>query len=117
MRISEVREIVPLMALGDAGLGGSARCRGLLNLRGESIPVFDLSGPESPLLPTRLILITSLQGSPVGLVVDEVHDVVDVPAADVSRRPVGPGRELLVARVGEELLPVLEPERLFEEAA
>lgn len=108
VRASDIQEIVSLMALTPMrGQGGS--CRGMANLRGEIIPVFDLDGASVPLSPSRFILVTRLSTGPVGLIVDEIHDVVRVPEDHLAHRPMGGGRMALVARVEDDLLAVLEP--------
>lgn len=108
VRASDIQEIVSLMALTPMS-GQSGNCRGMANLRGEVIPVFDLDGPFVPLSPSRFILVTRLSTGPVGLIVDEIHDVITVGGDRLARRPVGGGRTTLVARVEDDLLAILEP--------
>jgi purine-binding chemotaxis protein CheW len=48
----------------------------------------------------------------LGLVVDEVGEVLHVPAEQLTPRPVGGGRMRRMVLLGEELLTVLEPEEL-----
>lgn len=108
VRVEDLQEVVPMMALGQLdGLGGS--CRGVLNLRGELIPVFDSEGAGAPLSPSRFILVLRERGGRVGLVVDEVHEVVYLPEEQLAPRPVGGGGMRRMALLGEELLSVLEP--------
>jgi purine-binding chemotaxis protein CheW len=108
VRVEDLREVVPMMALAPvAGQGGS--CRGVLNLRGEPVPVFDGEGPGAPLSPARLILVLRERGGLVGFIVDEVHEVVLVPEERLAPRPVGGGQTRRMALLGEELLTVLEP--------
>lgn len=108
MRLSDVREIVPMMSLEGIESGGKT-CRGLLNLRGEILPVFDLSGPDAPLAPSRFILVSRAGHDPIGLIADDVVDFLSVPEGQVVSRLVGDARTVLVARVGDELIPVIEP--------
>ena len=111
LRVSDVQEIVSMMELARVdGQGG--HCRGLANLRGELVPVFDPEGPDALLSPSRLIVVLRGRGGPVGLVVDEVHDVLHLPEEQVPFRPVGGERPRQVALLGEELLSVLEPEEV-----
>jgi purine-binding chemotaxis protein CheW len=108
VRLSDLREVVPLMALAEIeerrGL-----CRGIANLRGEIVPVFDLSGPDARLTPTRVILITRVADQVIGLVVDDVLDVITVQRDAVVQRAIGDSTFATIVRLGEDVLSVLEP--------
>lgn len=111
VRVEDLREVVPMMALAQVD-GQRGDCRGVLNLRGELVPVFDGSGAEAPgsaLDPSRLILVLRAGGGQVGLVVDEAHEVLFVPAASLTPHQVGGGLTRQMVLVGEELFTVLEP--------
>jgi purine-binding chemotaxis protein CheW len=108
VRVTEIQEITALMAVTTVD-GQRGLCRGIVNLRGQIVPVFDLSGSSATLSPSRFILICSVGGRPVGLIVDEVHDVVAVPVEQLALSAVGGGRSTMVARWGDELASVLEP--------
>jgi purine-binding chemotaxis protein CheW len=108
VRLSDIIEIVPMMALEKIDVQ-QGNCRGLANLRGEIIPVFDLSGNDAPLSPSRFIIITHLEQTPIGLIADEIYDVVTVPAENIASRPIGEDVSLLVARIEESLILILEP--------
>lgn len=109
IRIEDVREIVPLMALAEVE-GRRGACRGLVNLRGEMIPVFDLAGADARLSPSRVIVVARMpQNECIGLLVDDVHDVVTVPGERVATRPVGGGQVTTVVSIEDEILSVLEP--------
>lgn len=108
VRVSDIQEIVPLMALAEVDEVRSD-CRGMANLRGQIIPVFDLNGADAALAPSRFVLVSRVEGSSIGLIVDEIHDVVTVPEAQLAPRPVGGGRSVLVTRIGNDVLAVLEP--------
>jgi chemotaxis signal transduction protein len=115
VRLSVIQEIVSLMALTEID-ERRGLCRGMANLRGESIPVFDLSGPRERLSPSRFIVMARVHGQTIGLIVDEVHDVVTVPEAQLSPRPVGEGSSILVARLDDELMSILEPAYVLRDA-
>lgn len=109
VRVEDLQEVVPMMALAQVE-GQWGGCRGVLNLRGELVPVFDGSGPEAPLEPSRLILVLrEAGGTRVGLIVDEAHEVLFLPEQALTPRPVGEGRTRRMALVGEEVFSVLEP--------
>jgi purine-binding chemotaxis protein CheW len=116
VRVTHIQEIVSLMALTHVdGLRGN--CRGMANLRGEIIPVFDLDGPQVPLSPARFILVIRLAAGPVGLIVNEIQDVVAIADELLAQRPTGGGRAALLATVGEEVLAVLEPQDAIDAAS
>jgi purine-binding chemotaxis protein CheW len=109
VRLGDIREIVSLMALAEPP-GRAGLCRGVANLRGEMIPVFDLGGAEAKLAPSRVILVARAGADIVGLIVDDVHNVVDVSDEDLAVRPVGGGRFATMVRVDDEILSVMEIE-------
>lgn len=76
--LAYVREIIAAMQLEKpVGIGG--RCRGLARLRGELIPVFDVTNAQTgDLLVSQLIVVAQSYSSPIGVVVDDVLDIVEV---------------------------------------
>lgn len=108
IRLGEVQEILSLMALVPVEEAAGA-CRGMANLRGETLPVFDASGPDALLSPSRFVLVTRVDDVPVGLIVDEVHDVLTIESDRIKLRPIGAGRVTEVISVDGELLTVLSP--------
>jgi chemotaxis signal transduction protein len=108
VRLGGVREIVAMMAL-EPLPGCSGRCRGVANVRGEIVPVFDLAGPEAPLRPDRFILVSPTESSVLGIAVDDVLEVLAVPRERVERREIGPQRTVELVRIDRDLYPVLDP--------
>lgn len=106
--LSGIREILPVMALTDGGVSRGA-FRGMANVRGEIIPVFDMSGPEVPLFPSRFILISMVARQTIGLLVDEVIEVVSLEDEQVTEMNLGGGRLLRAGRLGDTVVPVLDP--------
>jgi len=96
-----------------------ASVRGVINLRGKIIPVCDLkqrlglvdqSGAES-----RIVIVEAVTG-PAGLIVDEVDEVTTVDDEQLEEPPVGKGEHITaVARVGDRLILVVDPEELLSE--
>lgn len=95
---------------------------GVINLRGQVIPVvglrkrFDLPPREMDNL-TRL-LIVSVARQVVGLMVDEVTEVITVPVKNLKPPPIsvrGVGAEYLigVCLVGEEMVMLLNIDSMF----
>lgn len=86
-RVNEIirlREITPIPRTGH-------HIRGLVNLRGKTIPVVDLHArfgldPESDSESTRIIVVESEQGN-VGVVVDEVREVMTLELNQIEQTP------------------------------
>lgn len=89
--LAEVVEILPMVAL-TAVPESSPRLSGLINLRGQTLPVIDLRKrlglPARDVDPSAAIIIANPgKGERVGLIVDSVLDVVSVTATAFD--PVG----------------------------
>ncbi len=108
LHIEDVSEVVPLMSLtGVDHMGGS--CRGMLNLRGEMIPVFDVQAPGEEVNQLSRLILVSRRSSTLGLLVDDVVDVVVVPPSQIAERPLGGGKRATFARLEDAVLPIFEP--------
>lgn len=92
---------------------------GVINLRGKIIPVLDLNilfgrSPERYRADDGMVVI-DLEGNTVGIVVNEVRDVIVIGSDQVEPVPPVPGaaeRRWLVlsrAKVGEEIVMILDP--------
>jgi len=68
---------------------------GVINLRGSIVPVCDLrarfGGRETVLLPTQRIVITMIGGRAIGLLVDDVLDILAIPEIEISPVPQADG--------------------------
>ena len=124
MRVQEVLDVKSLTQVP----GGPRSLRGVLNLRGHVVPVYDLRVPfELPIdpnptrAPSVLMVESSNQGGDVhvtGLLVDRVSDVLEFPPEDIQPAPqLGLGkatpfvRGLICHQDG--FLLVLEVDRVF----
>lgn len=65
--------------------------KGVMNLRGTVIPVFDLRSkfgmPETEYSKFTVIIVAAVAGKIVGLVVDAVSDVLNIAASDLRAAP------------------------------
>ena len=116
IELSTVREIVPAMQL--ATPTGVARgCRGVANVRGEVVPVFDLMHRAGELEISQLIVIAhgSEHGN-VGIVVDDVLELVELPTARVVTHPAGLGRFVRSANLHGNTLTVLGVNEVIDAA-
>ena len=74
---------------------GPAHLLGLAEVRGEGVPVIDLrlrlGLPPRPATETTHILVLDIplggRGVAIGLMVDQVHDVIDIPADGIDAVP------------------------------
>jgi purine-binding chemotaxis protein CheW len=96
---------------------------GMINVRGRIIPVFDLCRSlgigERPLSLRMYVVIADVAGEALGVVVDDVLDVVAVPADQYQvSRALGGGDSFAagVARLGSDLLTVLNLAPLLDRA-
>jgi purine-binding chemotaxis protein CheW len=96
--------------------------RGIINLRGDVIPVFDLRDKFS--LPAKAddedtrVIVTDLEGRLVGMVVDAASQVVRIPAADIEPAPPVLGgfrQEHLhgIGKLGDRLVILLNVDRIL----
>jgi purine-binding chemotaxis protein CheW len=116
--IATVREIIRYVA---PGATATARgiVRGMISLRGRTLPIVDLSsrlGQQLELGAGTRILVLEIAAGALGLIVDGVDGILPVPSAQIEPLPVasadtGLGEE--VAAVGERLILLIDPERAF----
>ena len=120
--IQEVIRLAPVTKVRHA----PAEVAGVINLRGRIVTVLDLGlmlGREPIVtMPGTRIFIIEDRGESVGLLVDCVHDVIEVEAADWQPTPpnlTGVQTRWLrgVCRSGEQLITVLDAERIVSGAA
>ena len=114
LRLDHIREIVPFMDFEVAGASGEA-FKGMLQLRGEIVPIYEMAAVETRFSPDRCIVVVNLPDLVAGLIVDEVLDVLEVGDEQLHLKP---GAESWWARIGdgaeESIVPVLEPAELVK---
>ena len=97
--------------------------KGIINLRGEIVPVVDIGlrfgiGATEKTKDTRIVVVES-KGHTLGLVVDEVSEVLRLseeeidPATNVTLTGINVDYVIGVGKVGERLILILAPEKLF----
>ena len=96
---------------------------GMINLRGRVIPVYDLGRSlglgERPMSLRMYVIIAEVEGEALGVLVDDVVDVVTVADAEFQVSRVLAGADSFaagVARVGPDLLTVLNLGPLIDRA-
>jgi purine-binding chemotaxis protein CheW len=121
----EVREIIRPMEISQIP-GAVQQVEGVINLRGEIIPVFDMhpvlgmtdSGEEESAKKKRIVILDAEDGR-FGFIVDEVMEVVKVSSEDVQPPPEV-GREvsstksiLGIVQVSGRMIVCLDPRKLI----
>jgi purine-binding chemotaxis protein CheW len=111
--VTEVIEIIRIVAISPVP-SQHPDLVGMINLRGRVIPVFDLylalAGQSRPLSLRMYIIIADVAGEAVGVLVDDVLDVITVPSEQfqVSRALSGGASYTSgVARSNTQLLTIL----------
>jgi purine-binding chemotaxis protein CheW len=119
--ISSVREIIRYTAPGATAVA-SGLIRGMISLRGRVLPLVDLSsllGRTLEIDSGTRILILELSNGSLGLIVDTVEGVENVPEAQIEPLPVTVANNDIgeqVAAVGERLIMLIDPEKAFGSA-
>ncbi len=119
MSVREIRVVQTITALP----GAAEYVRGIINLRGTIVPVFDLRKRfglgETTIAENQALVIVAVGGHLAALLVDEVLDILSsasdviaaVPASDSSRR--SPFFEGLVSQ-GDMMLIIIDLDRIVE---
>lgn len=116
LKIQEIRGWSPVSPLPDT----DASCLGVLNLRGNVLPVFDarliLGKPTPEPTAQNVIVVASVNDKPVGMLVDSVSDIVPI-GGDAVTRPEQDenwSSRLIegVATVDDRLVPLLSLETI-----
>jgi purine-binding chemotaxis protein CheW len=90
MQILKVQEIIGLMPVTPVP-NSPIYIRGVINLRGKIVPVLDLRSkldmPSAEPTSESCIIVVRTQSIEVGVIVDRVREVLDVPEDDVEVPP------------------------------
>lgn len=91
--------------------------RGVINLRGKVIPLLDVRlrfrMPERAYDERTVVIVMDVDGAPIGLIVDGVTEVDEIPAAQMGRSkglsPRGAKSAIFgLGRIGERIIVVLD---------
>ena len=105
--ITAVREIIRYAAPSATATARGA-IRGMIILRGRTLPIAELSsrlGKELEVGPRTRILVLEVAGDPLGLIVDGVDGILPIPVDRIEALPVG--------AVGARLIVLIDPDRAF----
>ena len=93
---------------------GSPLVRGVINLRGRIIPVLDVAleiGCAHDAAQAEIVIVETPQGT-VGMIVDDVDEVLEVDETQLAAIPTARQGLDTVATVGERLIVLLDPQAL-----
>lgn len=106
VEITQVREIIRMTEMTKMPRAPKF-LEGIINLRGQIIPVLDLRKrfdmPVAPATASSRIMITEVKGQAIGLLVDKIVEVLKVSRTAVSNAP-----EMVSTIAGEYLMGVVE---------
>jgi purine-binding chemotaxis protein CheW len=94
--------------------------RGVIGLRGKIIPIFDLAArlglpAEEPLANGKIVIVDGATG-PVGVMVDNVEEVLTIAAEQFEAVPTATGAIIdAIARIGDRLVMVLDIAEVLDE--
>jgi purine-binding chemotaxis protein CheW len=118
LRVKEVIRVREITALPRA----PSFVKGIINLRGDVIPIFDLRErfglpPRGQTATTRVIVV-EVDGRLTGMVVDSASQVVRIPADQIDPPPPvlgGLSQEFItgVGKLGDELVILLNPDAIL----
>ncbi|MBX2799011.1 MAG: chemotaxis protein CheW [Myxococcales bacterium] len=117
LHVTEIIEMQTVTAMPNA----PAYVRGIINLRGKVIPIVDVRlclGMEERPYDSRTCIIVVHEDAPVGLVVDTVQEVVDIPSEAVRAAPDVGGEDLAdyilgIAKMSDNAQIILDSRRLL----
>ncbi|MEW6771585.1 MAG: chemotaxis protein CheW [Bacillota bacterium] len=121
IEIRHVTEIIGIQSITEVP-DMPAHVKGVINLRGKVIPVMDVrlrfGMPERPYDDRTCIVVINIDGQAVGLVVDRVSEVLDIPKDDIEPPPAvkkGEGSRFIqgMGKVGEEVKILLDAHKLL----
>ncbi|WP_430397378.1 chemotaxis protein CheW [Ferrovibrio sp.] len=103
-----------------------AHVRGVINLRGEVVPIYDLrlrlGATATPPTPSHVVIVIAAAAGTYGLLVDTVSDILSLAPGDLQPVPqtgLGSDHAFLAALAtrGEQMVSILDPDRLLGAAA
>jgi len=118
--VREIRQWTPTAEMPDQPAYG----RGVLDIRGEIIAVYDLrarlGGPIVEVADTHMVLILSIAGRSLGILVDAVTEIISIPPDELRPVPEGtgsvePGSITNLAAHGDKMIALLNCQMLFGE--
>ena len=98
----------------------AAWIRGVIGLRGKIVPIYDLASRLGLTVDSQAgkIVIVETGAEQVGVMVDDVEEVLTVTADQLEDVPSAEGHSIdAIAKIGDRLVILLNPEGLFARAS
>ncbi len=123
LEIRHVTEIIGIQKITEVP-DMAAYVRGVINLRGKVIPVIDVRArfhlPDRPYDERTCIIVVHVREIAVGLVVDKVNEVADIPDEQIEPPPrtsTPSGRYIQgIGKIGQEVKIILDAGKLLYES-
>ena len=120
MPVGDVREIIRNTELFDVP-GSGPDVRGVINLRGDVIPIIDLRKkfglPEEMYADNTRVIVVEVEGKLMGIVVDSVSHVIRIDESQIDKPPLlsGMSREYImgVVKLDKRLIVLLNIDRIL----
>lgn len=112
--VAEVVEVIPMVALQKESLENKLFC-GLLNYRGQIVPVFDFAdgSTQRTLDPQAFLIVTQYNGKPVALLAQEVNQIIAITSEDISLIAPAGAPSFSVAKLGDEMIRIVCPKEFL----
>ena len=109
--IENVVEVIPTVHLDETQAAGAPEYRGLLQYRGQVLPVFDLGNTTTgTYLPVDwYLVVASTDAGMFALAVSDVHHVIEVDISQCTSMDTGMGQRVDVVHLGKDILRVAGP--------
>lgn len=113
LRVKEIKEMMNITRVPKA----AHFVRGVINLRGEVIPIIDLRKkfnlPDGKESESTRIIIVAVDDITVGLIVDTSSEVIEISSSEIEEAPAGVGNVdqgniCGIGKVGERLIILLD---------
>lgn len=113
MSVREIRSWTPTTELPGQAFGA----RGVLDIRGHVIEVFDLSamlgGPATEAMPGQVVLVVAMADHDIGILVDTVSDIIYAGPEDFRTPPNKGGKISAMVKQEDKLVSILDLTSLF----
>ena len=118
LRVKEIKELARITRVPKA----QSFVRGVINLRGEVIPIVDLRKkfnlPKVEETESTRIIIVAVEDMTVGMIVDSSSEVLDITSEEIEEPPIGmstldQGNIFGIGKIGQRLIILLDVSKIL----